>query len=118
MFFLTRKTDQKSQKSSLSGQLLSEGITPHRRDGRDRAPTHQRLPKRRCEVANALAHETGDVQESDDFETLRVDRAAYVFCVQKCKSVMMDSTELPSNRHHKTQALLLPGQVRALRTGS
>ena len=39
----------------------------------------------------------GDVQESDDFETLRVDRAAYVFCVQKCKSVTMDSTELPSS---------------------
>ena len=30
-----------------------------------------------------------------DFET--PDRAAYVFCVQKYKSVMMDSTELPSS---------------------
>ena len=39
----------------------------------------------------------GDVQENDDFETPRLDRAAYVFCVQKCKSVMMDSTELPSS---------------------
>ena len=38
-----------------------------------------------------------DVQENDDFETPRLDRAAYVFCVQKCKSVMMDSTELPSS---------------------
>ena len=38
----------------------------------------------------------GDVQESDDFETLRVDRAAYVFCVQKCKS-FLESTELPSS---------------------
>ena len=28
-----------------------------------------------------------------DFE----DRAAYVFCVQKCNSVTMDSTELPSS---------------------
>ena len=39
----------------------------------------------------------GDVQENDEFETPRLDRAAYVFCVQKCKSVMMDSTELPSS---------------------
>ena len=30
------------------------------------------------------------------FETPRLDRAAYVFCDQKWKSVMMDSTELPS----------------------
>ena len=39
----------------------------------------------------------GDAQENDDFGTSRLDRAAYVFCVQKCKSVMMDSTELPSS---------------------
>ena len=39
----------------------------------------------------------GDVQESDEFETPRLDRAACVFCVRKCKSVMMDSTELPSS---------------------
>ena len=39
----------------------------------------------------------GDVQENDDFETFRLDRAAYVFCVQKRKSDMMDSTELPSS---------------------
>ena len=39
----------------------------------------------------------GGVQENDDFETPRWDRAAYVFCVQKCKSVMMDSTELPKS---------------------
>ena len=39
----------------------------------------------------------GDVQEKDDFETRRADRAACVFCVEKCKSVMMDSTELPSS---------------------
>ena len=46
----------------------------------------------------------GDVQENDDFETPTLDRAAYVFCVQKCKSVVqkcnsisMDSTELPSS---------------------
>ena len=39
-----------------------------------------------------------DVQEhNDDFETPRVDRAANVFCVPECKSVMMDSTELPSS---------------------
>ena len=37
----------------------------------------------------------GDVQENDDFETPRLDRAACVSCVQKCKSV--DSTELPSS---------------------
>ena len=37
----------------------------------------------------------GDVQENDDFETPRSDRAAYVFCVQKCNCVAMDSTELP-----------------------
>ena len=39
----------------------------------------------------------GDVQENDDFESLRLDRAAYVFCVQKCNSISMDSTELPSS---------------------
>ena len=39
----------------------------------------------------------GDVQENEVFETPRLDRAAYAFCVQKCKSVMMDSTELPSS---------------------
>ena len=37
-----------------------------------------------------------DVQDNDDFETPRLDRAAYVFCVQQCNSVTMDSTELPS----------------------
>ena len=36
-------------------------------------------------------------KKSDDFETPRVDQAAYVFCIQKCKSVMMDLTELPSS---------------------
>ena len=39
----------------------------------------------------------GDVQENDDFETHRLDLAAHVFCVQKCNSVTMDSTELPSS---------------------
>ena len=39
----------------------------------------------------------GDVQENDDFRTLRLDRAAHVFCVQQCSSVTMDSTELPSS---------------------
>ena len=39
----------------------------------------------------------GGVQENDDFESPQLDRAAYVFCVQKCKSVMMDLTELPSS---------------------
>ena len=39
----------------------------------------------------------GDVQENGDFETSRLDRAAYVFSVQKCKRVVMDSTELPSS---------------------
>ena len=37
----------------------------------------------------------GDVQENDDFGSLRLDRAAYVFCVQKCNSISMDPTELP-----------------------
>ena len=39
----------------------------------------------------------GDVQENDDFESPRLDRAAFVFCVQKCNSVSMDPTELPSS---------------------
>ena len=39
----------------------------------------------------------GDVQENGDFETPRLDRAACVFCVLKCKSAMMDSTALPSS---------------------
>ena len=39
----------------------------------------------------------GDVQENDDFESPRLDRAAYVFRVQKCNSISMDSTELPSS---------------------
>ena len=35
-----------------------------------------------------------DDQEYDDgFEMPRADRAAYVFCVQKCKSVVTDWTE-------------------------
>ena len=38
-----------------------------------------------------------DVQVNDVFETPRVDRAAYVLCVQKCKSVVVDSAELPSS---------------------
>ena len=39
----------------------------------------------------------GDVQENDDFESARLDRAAYVFCVQKCNSITMDPTELQSS---------------------
>ena len=39
----------------------------------------------------------GDVEENDDFESPRLDRAAYVFCVQKSNSISMDSTELPSS---------------------
>ena len=39
----------------------------------------------------------GDVQESDDFESPRLDRAACVFCVQKWNSISMDSTEMPSS---------------------
>ena len=39
----------------------------------------------------------GDVQENDGVENPRLDRAAHVFCVQKCESVMMDPTELPSS---------------------
>ena len=39
----------------------------------------------------------GDVQENDDFETHRLDRAAYVFCVQRCNGVTMDSPEMPSS---------------------
>ena len=31
------------------------------------------------------------------FESPRLDRVAYVFCVQKCNSISMDSTELPSS---------------------
>ena len=33
----------------------------------------------------------GDVQENDDFESLRFDRAAYVFCVQKCRNIFNGS---------------------------
>ena len=36
-------------------------------------------------------------QSTDDSETSRVDRAAYEFCGQKCKSVMTDWTALPSS---------------------
>ena len=32
----------------------------------------------------------GDVQENDDYESHRLDRAAHVFCVQKCNSISMD----------------------------
>ena len=32
-----------------------------------------------------------------NFETPRLDRAAYVFCVEKFKSSVMDSTKLPSS---------------------
>ena len=39
----------------------------------------------------------GDVQENDDFETPLLDRAASVFCLQKCNCVTMDSAELPSS---------------------
>ena len=39
----------------------------------------------------------GDVQKNDDFECPRFDRAAYVLCVQRCNSVSMDPTELPSS---------------------
>ena len=45
----------------------------------------------------------GDVRVNDDFETPRVDRAAYVFCVQKCKSVMMDSTNCHVRRQEYVQ---------------
>ena len=48
----------------------------------------QRITRQRVEFV-------GYVQENDDFETPRLDRAAYVFCVQKFKNVVMDSTELP-----------------------
>ena len=39
----------------------------------------------------------GDVHQNDDFEIPRLDRAANVFCVQKRKSFLMGSTELPSS---------------------
>ena len=39
----------------------------------------------------------GDVQENADFESLCFDRAICVSCVQKCNSVSMDPTELPSS---------------------
>ena len=48
----------------------------------------------------------GDVQENDDFESPRLDRAAYVFCVQKCNSISMDSTELPSSSKKSHRALI------------
>ena len=42
-------------------------------------------------------HQRVEFVRDVDFETPRLDRGAYVFCVQKCKSVVMDSTELPSS---------------------
>ena len=39
----------------------------------------------------------GDFQESDVFQTPKVDRAAFVFCVHKCENGLMDSTELPTS---------------------
>ena len=50
-----------------------------------------------CGIKRQRVDFVGDVQENDDFETPRVDRAAYVFCVRTCNSVTMDSTELPSS---------------------
>ena len=35
-----------------------------------------------------------DVQENDDFEIPRLDRADYVLCVRKCKSVMMGNCQV------------------------
>ena len=57
-------------------------------DGR-RTLSDFRFKRRRVEFV-------GDVQVNGDFENLRLDRA-YVFCVQKCNSISMDSTELPSS---------------------
>ena len=54
----------------------------------------------------------GDAQENDGLETPRADRAAYVFFVQKCKSVMMDSTEYPSS---STRFFHVPRGVRSQR---
>ena len=48
-------------------------------------------------IKRQRAEFVGDVQENDDCETPRLHRAVYVHCVQTCKSVMMDSTELPSS---------------------
>ena len=48
-------------------------------------------------IKRQIVEFVGDVRENDDFETPRLDRAASVFGVQQCKSVKMDSTELPSS---------------------
>ena len=48
-------------------------------------------------VGNVRVEVVVQVQENDGFESLRLDRAAYVFCVQKCNSVSMDPTELSSS---------------------
>ena len=50
-----------------------------------------------CGLKRQRVEFVGDVQKNDDSETPILDRAAYVFCVQKCKSVMMVSTELPGS---------------------
>ena len=47
----------------------------------------------------------GDVQENDDFESLRLGPAAHVFCVQKCNSVSMDPTELPSSSKRVSEGM-------------
>ena len=54
----------------------------------------------------------GDVQEYDYFKSPRLDRTAYLFCVQKCNSVTMDSTELPSSSKRVSGGSEEPGGTR------
>ena len=47
----------------------------------------------------------GDVQENADFESPCFDRAICVSCDQKCNSVSMDPTELPSSRRESAMGM-------------
>ena len=59
-------------------------------EGRQRTSCDFGIKRQRVEFV-------GDVQENADFESPCLDRATCVFCVQKCNSVSMDPTELPSS---------------------
>ena len=55
----------------------------------------------------------GDIQEhNDNFKVPKVDRAAYVFCVQKCKSGMTDWMELRSSSTSGVQVSGKPAGTR------
>ena len=60
--------------------------------------TRTRLDLRmKMDSARWVVEFVGAVQENAEFESHRLDLAACVFCFQKCNSVSMDPTELPSS---------------------